>query len=56
MTQYEVVIEETLSHTVTVEATSEKEACETVRRMYYEEEVVLDSMDYCCTEIYVAWE
>ena len=54
--KYVVEIEETLSKRVVVEADSEFDATEKVRRMYAIEEVVLDSEDHVATDIHVVGE
>ena len=46
MKKYEVKVEEILSRIVKIEAESEKEAEEIARRMYADEEIVLDYNDF----------
>ena len=48
---YLVTIEETLSRTVKVEATSLNEAISKIEDAYYNCEVVLDADDFCDKEI-----
>lgn len=50
---YEVSIIETLETTLTIEAKSEDEAYAKVKRMYQDEEIVLDDSDFCDYEIVV---
>lgn len=51
MKEYAIEVIETLSRVVHVDAESEEDAVSKVWDMYYEEEIVLDSLDYCTTEI-----
>ncbi|MDX8391369.1 MAG: DpnD/PcfM family protein [Mariprofundaceae bacterium] len=51
MKKFEFEIIETLSRVVSVKALSEDAAYKTVKRMYQEEDVVLDSSDYVDTKI-----
>ena len=53
MKKYEVIIYETLSRSVEVEAKDVDEAREKVRNMYFNEEIVLDSSDYIDTDFEV---
>jgi uncharacterized membrane protein len=51
MKTYSIEIQEFLSKIVEVEANSEDEAISIVRKMYRNEEIVLDASDYVTTEI-----
>ena len=51
---YEVSVIETLETTVTIKAKSEDEAYAIVKRMYRNEEIVLDDSDFCDYEIIVS--
>ena len=53
MKEYNVMITETLSRIITVEASSEREAEEKVKEMYNDEEIVLDWNDLDDTDIEV---
>lgn len=44
--KYSVTIEETLSRTIDIEADSQKEAIEKVKKQYKNEDIVLDSDDF----------
>jgi hypothetical protein len=46
MTNYKVIIIETLSRVVDVEASSEEMAMRVVKRMYRDEEITLDYADF----------
>lgn len=50
MSQYTIAVTETLRQYVTVEADSESEAIEQVKKDYDNEEIVLDSQDHVDTE------
>ncbi|MCD8301977.1 MAG: DpnD/PcfM family protein [Prevotellaceae bacterium] len=49
--EYIFEIEETLATHVTVSAATEREAYMQVKRMYYDEEIVLTAENYVSTEI-----
>ncbi|MBQ9215727.1 MAG: DpnD/PcfM family protein [Prevotella sp.] len=53
MTKYRVEIKEILSRIVEIEADNEKDAIDTVRRMYRNCDLILDASDYEKTEISV---
>lgn len=44
--KFDVRIEETLATNLIVEANSEEEAIDIVKKQYYSEEIVLDSSDF----------
>ena len=50
--EYKFEIEEKLKKTVSIEAESEKEAIDILRKKYYDEEIVLTADDYAGSEIY----
>ena len=54
--KYDVAIEEVLSRVIEVEADSLEEAYYETERMYYNEEVVLDSNDFADVNIEVLGE
>lgn len=47
---YKICITETLSRVVEIEASSSDEAYDICKEMYRNEEIVLDSNDYLCTD------
>ena len=49
--EYKIEITETLQRVVTIEAADEKEALAITKKLYRDEEIVLDSSDYIDTEI-----
>ena len=53
MKDYIVVIEETLVRKVEIKASSEEMALDTIKDLYRNEEIVLDSSDYETTEFSV---
>jgi hypothetical protein len=50
MKKFIIQVEEQLSRSVEVEATSEFEAISEVRRLYFKEEIVLDENDFIVVE------
>lgn len=52
--RYNVTIEETLARTVQVEADSQRDAEQAIRRLYQESEIVLSDNDYVNTQILVS--
>lgn len=50
--EYQFEIEEKLKKTVSIEAESEEEAIDILRKKYYDEEIVLTADDYAGSEIY----
>ena len=54
--KYQVTITETLSRTISVDAPSANIAKEHVRSLYREDEIVLDSSDFCYFDVYVCIE
>lgn len=54
MNRYKIYIKETLSRIVEIKAESSRDALEEVKRMYRDEEIVLDNCDYDCTDISIA--
>lgn len=53
MKEYAVEVIETLSRVEYIEASSEDEALDQIREMYFNEEIVLDSSDYISTDFYI---
>ena len=53
MKEYVFEIEEKLKKTVSIEAESEHEAVEILRKKYRDEEIVLTADDYAGSEIFV---
>ena len=51
--EYAVEVTETLSRIEYVLATSEEDALDLVRAMYFNEEIVLDAHDYINTDFYI---
>ncbi len=51
MKKYRIEVTEVLSRLVEIEAESEEDAIETVRRMYQNCDIVLDASDYVETRI-----
>lgn len=51
--EYKFEIEEKLKKTVSIEAESEHEAVEILRKKYRDEEIVLTADDYAGSEIFV---
>lgn len=51
--EYKFEIEEKLKKTVSIEAESEQEAVEILRKKYRDEEIVLTADDYAGSEIFV---
>ncbi len=51
METYKIEIQEFLSKIIEIEAENKEEAISKVKRMYQNEEIVLDSEDYLTTEI-----
>ncbi len=53
MPKFTLELTETLSRTISIEASSPEEAYDIARQKYHNEEIVLDSSDYVDTEIKV---
>jgi len=51
MKTFKIEVQETLSRIIEVEAQTEEEAYLIIKKMYSNEEIVLDSSDYIDTEI-----
>lgn len=51
--EYKFEIEEKLKKTVSIEAESEQEAVEILRKKYRDEEIVLTADDYAGSEVFV---
>ena len=51
--EFEVIIDEKLSRIVTIKAKSEEEACQKVKELYQNEEIVLDDNDFLNVEFTV---
>lgn len=50
MKKFIIQVEEQLSRSIEIEATSELEAISEVRRLYFKEEIVLDEKDFVMVE------
>ena len=50
MKKFTIQVEEQLSRSIEIEATSESEAISEVRRLYFKEEIVLDEKDFVTVE------
>lgn len=50
MNRYKIYIKEALSRVVEIKAESSRDALEEVKRMYSNEEIILDDGDYDCTD------
>jgi len=50
MKTYKLEITETLQRIIEVEASTEKEALDKIRKLYKEEKIILDSSNYVDTE------
>lgn len=50
MAKFKILVEETLTRTIEVEAKDYATARQKVKNDYYSEKIVLDSDDFCCVE------